>query len=72
MEFCLLRSQFLLQSIATLVLITLGNVYLLVLVFVLTGIFLGLRHIYVCTARSMKRIEVTGKALSEFEMNVKR
>lgn len=52
--------QFLLQSISSLVLISFGNVRLIFLVFVLSGIFLGLRYVYVSTARCMKRIEATG------------
>lgn len=55
--------QFLLQSISTLVLISFANAWLIILVFMLTGIFFGLRYIYVSTARCMKRIEATGNEL---------
>lgn len=44
-------------------LISVGNFWLIFLIFLLTGIFCGLRYIYVNIARCMKRIEATGNLI---------
>lgn len=56
-------SQFFLELIAIIILVSMVNLWLLVPTFVMSLLFYGLRHVYVNTARCIKRVE----ALSKFK-----
>lgn len=53
--------QFFLQFVAIMILVSITNYWLLLPTAIMTVIFYGLRHIYVNTARCIKRIESLGK-----------
>lgn len=53
--------QFFLQFAAIMILVSITNYWLLLPTAIMTAIFCGLRHIYVNTARCIKRIESLGK-----------
>lgn len=52
-----------LQAITSLILVSMANYWLLIPTLVMSIIFFGLRHIYVRTARCLKRLESMGKQL---------
>lgn len=54
--------QFFLQFTAVMVLVSITNYYLLLPTVLMSAAFYGLRHIYVKTARCVKRIESMGKS----------
>lgn len=56
-----LPPQFFLELIAILTLVAVVNYWLLIPTFIMSLLFYGLRHIYVHTARSIKRIEAMSK-----------
>lgn len=58
-----LPPQFFLELIAILTLVAVVNYWLLIPTFIMSLLFYGLRHIYVHTARSIKRIEAMSKYL---------
>lgn len=53
--------QFFLELIAIIVLVSTVNLWLLLPTFVMSLLFYGLRHIYVNTARAIKRVEALSK-----------
>lgn len=52
--------QFILQVTTSLILVLVANQWLLIPTVIMTMIFFGLRHIYVRTARCLKRMESMG------------
>lgn len=62
--------QFLLQVTTSLILVSMANFWLLIPTALMSIIFLALRHIYVKTARCLKRLESMGKkvAMKNFQI----
>lgn len=58
-----------LQAITSLILVSIANYWLLIPTLVMSVIFFGLRHIYVRTARCLKRLESMGKHFIEEKLN---
>lgn len=54
--------QFLLQTVTSLILVLVANYWLLIPTLTMSLIFYGMRHIYVKTARCLKRLESMGNA----------
>lgn len=52
--------QFLLQTVTSLILVLVANYWLLIPTLFMSLIFFGMRHIYVKTARCLKRLESMG------------
>lgn len=64
MDVSFVRSQFFVEFIAVVTLVAIVNYWLLFPTFIMSLLFYVLRHIYINTARSIKRLE----ALSEWRI----
>lgn len=58
-----LRFQFFMQFAAVMVLVSITNYWLLLPTSMISIVFYGLRHVYVNTARSIKRVESMGECI---------